>query len=244
MIVRLSGGAGNTLFQYAFGRGLAAKTGKPVQFSFTGSTHLEPLRLLPNIQTNLVKWNPKLAVKERSFSFDPTIYDVPENSYLDGIWQSEKYFDFIADDIRRDLMTSHQVPERSCNAVLIHVRRGDYIRKEGFHTNLSKTDYYQRAVDYIRTQVTDPEFFIVSDEPDWCRQNMPYEVLTRDNIHHEDFFLMAGFRHSIIANSTYSWWGAWLGNMDTVVAPKQWFAQDGGDWPDTKDLIPSRWVRI
>ena len=156
----------------------------------------------------------------------------------------------------------------SVNAVSLHVRRGDYVSDpttNRFH-GICSPDYYQRAVDYITTRAGVPHLFVFSDDPEWCHANMqaPDSTIVDCNLMSgtcdagghiqrgrvgrevEDLYLMSLCRHAVIANSSFSWWGAWLHNNQQdriVVAPKTWFAV-GPDVADSTDIVPERWVRL
>lgn len=178
-------------------------------------------------------------------------------AYLMGYWQSEKYFSDIANTIRQDFTFKDSLSEentkvlkciQSGNAISIHVRRGDYINlPNAAATHGSMTiDYYKRAVKYVMCRVGKPIFFIFSDDIQWAKANILIDApcfFIENNIGNKSFVdmhLMSKCQHHIIANSSFSWWGAWL-NSDTnkiVVAPKKWFLID----LDTSDLIPERWV--
>jgi len=285
IVSRLIGGIGNQMFQFAAGRALALRLGVPFQIdrrAFSDyHTHAFGLtcfdieladaspQQLPNppaegrIQKLLRKVMPtRLTVyTERSFTFDEQVLDLPDDTYLDGYWQTEKYFSDFADTIRADftvVRTPSAANQRwleqitNTHSVSLHVRRGDYV------TNASAAavhgtcdlDYYERAVKHIRdTTETDPVVYVFSDDPDWVAQNLklPYAMhLVRDNnaaTNYEDLRLMTACRHHVIANSSFSWWGAWLdGRTSSItVAPDRWFA---AGTPDARDLLPQRWIRL
>jgi hypothetical protein len=140
---------------------------------------------------------------------------------------------------------------KQTTSVSLHVRRGDYVTNTTtaqFHGTCSLA-YYHAAVDYIAAQVSDPHFFVFSDDLDWVAKNLPILHLTTlvdvngPDRGVADMSLMTACQHHIIANSSFSWWGAWL-NPSTrkiVVAPKRWFNQVGHD---TRDLLPESWVKL
>jgi hypothetical protein len=196
---------------------------------------------------------------ERGFPFNPSVLEAPRNVYLIGYWQSEKYFKGIEDIIRRDFCFKGEpggqnaevaASIKGVDSVCVHVRRGDYVSdpiSNQFQGTCSP-EYYRGAARLITSQVPSPHFFVFSDEPDWARANLEFEAPTTFVTHngpesgHEDMRLMAFCRHHIIANSSFSWWGAWLSNSGgIVVAPKKWFGSN--EW-DTRDLVPERWVRL
>lgn len=180
-----------------------------------------------------------------------------ENCYLRGYWQTEKYFQPIADMIRRDFRFRIPLPAAeqkmademgSANSVSVHIRRGDYLkerRRADYEVCTEK--YYRRAVAYIQQHVEHPVFYVFSDEPAWGQEQQifpPDTVFvsghTKKNAY-LDMQLMSLCRHHIIANSSFSWWGAWLGQgSDTItVAPDKWF-----HFHPRPDVLPSQWIPI
>ena len=133
----------------------------------------------------------------------------------------------------------------------VHVRRGDYVTDPFILENvgLCGLEYYQSALDLIRRQVSSPTFFVFSDDPDWTRQNLPVPEPRHFISHncgvsdHEDLRLMSACKHFVIANSTFSWWGAWLSthSQKIVIAPKRWFVS--AKYPTT-DVIPTAWTTL
>ena len=133
----------------------------------------------------------------------------------------------------------------------IHVRRGDYVSDaitQEIH-GLSPLEYYAAAIQHIAHVAVQPHFFVFSDDPSWVRQNLHIDYPTTYVEHntadrnYEDLRLMSLCRHHIIANSTFSWWGAWLGSnrAKMVIAPKRWFNTPD---KDTRDLIPRSWIQL
>jgi Glycosyl transferase family 11 len=248
VIVRLTGGLGNQLFMYAFGRSVAAARKEKVKFFFQRSSWdyaLEPFHL--PIEFQKPEWN--VVFDELSFAFDSGVfskdirsaYEDLGKAYFRGYWQSEKYFnvDLIRNDFKHWL-TFPLKAELPKNYVSIHVRRGDYLKKgtKEIHGVLPE-EYYQAAIDYMKSRIPTPVFVVYTDDPD-MKEFMGYSVASSSN-QHLDLWTLTGFSNAILANSSFSWWGAWLGQAATVVAPKQWFADTT---IDTKDLIPDRWVRL
>lgn len=197
---------------------------------------------------------------EKFGHFNPKVMALPDNSYLEGYWQSEKYFRGIEDIIRAEFVVNNPLAGKNLelagkvqdtNSVSIHVRRGDYVSSptvQAFH-GICSVDYYQKAVIKIASLIPYPHFYIFSDEAGWVKENLnlPYPVTVVDNNGpdeaYEDLRLMSYCRHHIIANSSLSWWGAWLSPHPgkNVVAPKRWFNDPS---INTKDLIPSGWLRL
>lgn len=192
--------------------------------------------------------------------FDPRLSKVFGNVYMKGYWQSEKYFADIRDIIRREFTVKSEPHAQNSafaqmigevNSVSIHVRRGDYItnpQTNRFH-GVSNLNYYQTSVAYLAARVGQPHFFVFSDDPDWCQANLqipyPTTFVTNDGATkpHEDLRLMSLCKHNIVANSSFSWWGAWLNpNPEKIVcAPRRWFNDPN---VDTRDLLPSDWNQL
>lgn len=197
---------------------------------------------------------------ERHFHFDPDILKVSNDVYLEGYWQSEKYFKEIENIIRNEFKIKYK-PDSvnkkigslilSLQSVSIHIRRCDYIKDP----NISKVhgicplEYYNAAIDKIAKIIKNPHFFIFSDDPEWAENNLKIDHPTTfiignlGNKDYEDLRLMSFCKHHIIGNSSFSWWGAWLSeNRDKIViAPKKWFNDQR---INTNDLIPESWHRI
>lgn len=225
----------------------------PLRYLAKG-TKLLPDRSLPP----LVRW-----VNEKQFHHDADVLKTAAACIiLNGFWQSEKYFAESADVIRQELtVPSNPRPafqryreqiRVSAMPVSLHVRRGDYVNHPAFSQTFGFVglDYYKRAIQFMDSQFGDCQFFVFSDDPAWVQQNLPLKnnaVLVRntgDDSDLDDLLLMSACRHHVIANSSFSWWGAWL-NPDPrkhVVAPKQWY-RNQPTW-DTKDLVPPSWIRL
>ena len=186
-------------------------------------------------------------VEEASFSFDEKLFnDCPDWVSLVGFFQSEKYFKDIENDIRDDfkfkdeLVSSCQsIIENVDNPIALHIRRGDFITNSQNHPPLP-LDYYKRA---LKLFDDDRQVIIFSDDTKWCKEQEIFSddrfLVSEDNDQSYDLCLMSMCNDFIIANSSFSWWGAWLGNRGKVVAPKQWFGK--GLNHDTKDLYCSDW---
>ena len=197
-----------------------------------------------------------LYAKEKGSAFNPDFLDFPANTYLDGFWQSEIYFKAYEEEIRDDFDFKQEIKDRnkqladkirSVNSVSLHVRRGDYVSNaltNKFH-GLCPPSYYQDAVKHFMEK-GNIELFIFSDDLEWCKQhskfNLPTHFIETKNAF-DDLYLMSLCNHNIIANSSFSWWGAWLNaNPDkTVIAPEKWFASDT---QNTSDLIPYTWIKM
>jgi hypothetical protein len=199
-------------------------------------------------------------LREPFFHFFSKALDAPDNTYIDGYWQSEKYFRDISGQLRKDFTLKEPLSPNSrrlaaeistSEAIGIHVRKKDYL--SNFQTKKYYTEagenYYKRAMDLIASKISNPRFFVFSDEPDWFRKNVHSDfpvVYVEGNTgpaSYEDMYLMSLCKANIIANSTFSWWGAWLNRNEAkiIITPQQWFT---GKAKKTMDLFPSDWIRI
>jgi hypothetical protein len=194
---------------------------------------------------------------ETSFDFDPRFCDRGPQTYLVGYFQSERYFAEAAGVIREEL-TYRREPDpanaqwlariRASNAVCVHVRRGDYLLPAHFeHHGVCSADYYRRAMRLIRERVADPQFFVFSDDWPWCRESLADDDVfiveaNAPGAGPDELRLMAACRHHVIANSSLSWWGAWLAARpdQIAIAPTPWFTKN----PNTPDLFPAGWVML
>lgn len=196
--------------------------------------------------------------REKGLGYDPTFFDTPDGAYLHGYWQSEKYFGASAARIREDFRLTS--PLNSANremaarigeaeaAVSVHVRRGDYVADGGFAA--CPPGYYAKAVETLAEREGRPlTCFVFSNDPAWARDNLALGAETvvvdinPESAGHFDMHLQSLCAHNIIANSTFSWWGAWLGERSgkVVIAPKTWFAPGK---PANPDICPESWLRL
>lgn len=286
IIVKLQGGLGNQMFQYATAFTVAKRRNYKLKldtsfyrntpnriftlnnFQISAQTIKVPSGYLESIikkvipskylkRLNLFPPYSKIVIKEKSLEYDPSVFELPDNIYLDGYWQSEKYFFDYHDEITKEFTFKH-LPDTindgfakdilNTNSVSLHIRRGDYISCNSNKEIYSQctVDYYQNAVKYIADRIKNPVFYIFSDDADWALQNLninfPIIFITQNrNKEHEDLRLMTLCKHNIIANSTFSWWGAWLNRNPEkiVIAPAQWFVNG-----DKIDIIPPGWITI
>jgi hypothetical protein len=196
-------------------------------------------------------------VSEPHHNYWSGINELPISSYLVGYWQSEKYFVKHKEVIRQELTFKNELsPENLATAssllktasVSLHVRRGDYVSSQATNDvhGVCTLDYYRNAISHMARSVESPRFFIFSDDINWVKANLqldfPCEYIA-NNVganSYVDMRLMSMCKHNIIANSSFSWWGAWLNSNPNkiVIAPKKWFAKA----LSTEDLIPAKWV--
>ncbi len=300
IVVKLMGGLGNQMFQYAAGKSLASSRQVPLKLDVSFLNDKTPKQDLTFRNYGLSRFNindeiilpaessrfqsisgifantkiqsmnrryfqnklpvPKI-IKYQETSFYPGFFKISRNSYLIGYWQSERYFKPYNELIRECFSindpTTHQMVDatigenKHASTVSVHVRRGDYATNELIKSvhGLCPISYYTNALEIISKHVSDPIFFIVSDDMDWVVQNFaPIQkdynivfVTVRDELH--DLLLMQKCMHNIIANSSFSWWGAWLNNNPDriVISPRKWFVDQS---IPTDDLIPKSWIRL
>ena len=181
-------------------------------------------------------------------------------TYLDGYWQSEKYFSDVEDTIRREFTSrdrldagTREILDRMATAqsVSVHVRRGDYVShpRASRARSVCTPSYYQRCVAYIAERLGDIHLFVFSDAPDWVAANLRFEYPTTlvstvpARPDHTDLRLMSACRHHVIANSSFSWWGAWLNphHNQLVLAPRRWMNDAR---VDDRDVVPARWIKV
>lgn len=283
--VRLMGGLGNQMFQYAFASALSKRVGidffldtfflensKPAIGFTKRDFELDVFNIKGEIsRIDVSSRFRKFFLKrirnfdfytEREFSYN---YDVSrikplKKTLYTGYFQSEKYFSDFAERLREELVflkypniETQKMEDKIANderAVSLHFRRGDYVtnkKVQSFH-GVCDLDYYRRAVDLVHE--IDPHLYIFSDDLKWVRENFNtgfkttyVDINNKPQDSYGDMLLMSKARHNIIANSSFSWWGAWLNNNPDkiVVAPCSWFADSS---LNTSDLIPTDWIKV
>ena len=251
------GRLGNQMFQYASLRGIAAMRG--YDFGIPNSTATDEWREHQLFEVfHLFGLNRKNVgyldgghapiVNEQTFTFDPLLFkQCPNDVSLWGFFQSEKYFKHIEEEIRSDFTFRSEIldpcatyMEEHTNSISLHVRRTDYIPNKANHYNLG-LDYYEKALDKFST---DREVIVFSDDPDWCKEQALFQsdrfLISESGYNAADMCLMSYCTSHIIANSSFSWWGAWLSGSKDVIAPVKWFGPNNLD-KSTSDLIPLHW---
>ena len=200
---------------------------------------------------------PKSYYKEKEVAvFDDNVFNLKGDIYLDGYWQNENYFKVIKDEILKDFTLKQDISKEAkeylkqiehSNSVSLHIRRGDYV--QNIDTNkthgICDINYYKKAIKYISDNVSNPKFYIFSDDIAWCKENFEFleNKIFADQTKSalEDLELMKNCKHNIIANSTFSWWGAWLNENKEkiVIAPKIWWSAR----PD-KTIVCDGWIKL
>lgn len=297
IIVKISGGLGNQLFQYAFAKSLSIKRGLEVKidtscFNINYKT-ITPRRFLldkfnitlpiatkedfkkiglpypadNDLRSNLLRLKNKLfslfglkkvAETINNMTYNEEDFNIPDNFYVSGPRLNEKYFLDISDTIRRDLTLKNSLPDEAVsllnkisqtNSVSINFRRGDYITKYQYKYAILDEKYYKKAIEIIKNKIEDPIFYVSSDDIEFVKNTFGY--LLGDNVvymsnqalkDYEKFWLMRHCKSYVIANSTFSWWMAWLNdNKEKIVVAPNKYRVDG---KDDSDFIPKEWIKI
>ncbi len=281
--VRLFGGLGNQMFQYATARAVAERTGAEVLLDLRGfesyvlrkpALHrwcvnariasTRELHRYPEWRLWLSRRLASMGVATRCYNeprlgFDPTVLGMRTPLHLNGYFQSERYFASVRPKLFEEFVPQAPLSPANqrisqvaaeTNSVSIHVRRGDYVsdpRNMDVH-GICDVGYYDRAIELLRKRTGSATYFVFSDDLDWARQNIRtpgpvFHVEGNENDPEMDIHLMTRCKHNICANSSFSWWGAWLNRNagKIVVAPARWFASTT---LDASELVPADWVRL
>ena len=258
IISKIQGGLGNQMFQYAYGKHLSYKYGTELRLDirFYDNPGL-PLRYFlldkfpntfPNTNINVTLTGPIYPIID-DFNYRELPKPVGSNYYLDGYWQSERFFKESEELIREDFQPSKEILDKISNTPLIdtntislHVRRTDYLNSNDYHP-VQTIEYYEKAIEMIGDY---DHIFVFSDDIQWCKDNLKFDnmIFIEGFTDIEDLYLMSMCKHNVIANSSFSWWGAWLNNNPNkkVVAPKRWFGEKAN--LNQMDLIPKEWIKI
>jgi hypothetical protein len=250
----LKGGLGNYMFQISAALSLSLENNDIfiIDESKSMTVHNNLLTYKSNIFRNFNFGISDYLKKydEPFFHYKNILYE--KNLIIDGYFQSEKYFSkhreellklFSVDDFNKDLLEKKYINIDFENSCSIHVRRGDYLNYINMHPTLS-LEYYQKCV----SETLCKNILIFSDDILWCKENLMFHdknvTFIEGNTDYNDLWLMSMCRENIIANSTFSWWGAWLNNNKNkkVFAPKIWFGSHSNH--NTDDLIPTEWKKI
>ncbi len=197
---------------------------------------------------------------EKDFSFDPNFFKAKYPVYIRGHRQSEQYFYPYREQIKQIFVLPEIIfnnvfamgeKMKFENSLAVHVRRGDFLRLPiilDWHGVLEK-NYYAKGIEIIRDKVDNLKIYYFSDDIDWIKKELlpefPGEIISESisKNHYQDFYLMSQCKHNIIANSSFSWWAAWLNNHKDkkVIAPKKWFNNAPLNY---KDVIPENWIKL
>lgn len=287
IIVKISGGLGNQLFQYSFGKYMGLRLGAEVRYDFrtvmnrpgftdrdfglsafdidpeaaTGDEIMRLRRFTGRFSERI--WRKaveKMPFLSRSYMVESLEVPAPAESnecYYDGYWQHYRYAEKAAIRFRDEVTKSIECGAdtgglaariKSTESVSIHIRRGDYISNPAnvkLYAECSAA-YYERAAGFMEGQCNDPAWYVFSDDIEWARNTLSGRncIFIEGNNAVTDMFLMSCCRHNIIANSTFSWWAAWLNRNPgkIIVAPQHWY--NGKLNEVTRELIPEEWIRL
>ena len=266
------GGLGNSLFQYSTLIAVSEEYGYQVKIPYENKSYFEPSydAMCFSIFDGFKKIYEPLSkedtinyiISEDSLAYDPNLLkDVKDNTSLHGYFQCEKYFAKHRDKILETLTPTGytyafalnffnnagetEIDPTTCTSV--HIRRGDYLKKSEYYNILDK-DYYNKAIEESNTE----NYILFSDDPDWCKENFKgdnYFFNQKDCSPYADLLCMSLCKNNIIANSSFSWWGAWMNqNKDKkVIAPKVWFNPEikkVNPLYEDKDIVPESWLKI
>lgn len=276
IVVKLEGGLGNQMFQYAFGKFLSKRTNNNVKYDqrhlcFLKSRNIAINNLNVTLPIFTVLDYLKFGIKDIAlgkkygksigkyfrecmpYQYDKMVEKVSGDVYFDGFWQCEDYFKFFREDLLKEFTpiseskTFNVLCKQviSSNSVSIHVRRGDYlIKKNQDAFGLSTLNYYREAIFKIDNRLDNIKFFCFSDDPEWVDKNIIFDKnyvnISKIGLSPiEEMLLMSKCKHNIIANSTFSWWAAWLNKNRSkiVIAPKKW----RNDNISIVNLLPKSW---
>ena len=252
-----AGQLGNQMFQYAATKGIAVNRGFDMcipdhdEVFHDGIGNFLKIELdnpfTIQCQRGMIGGS---VVQEHRFHFNEELFhECPDNVSLYGFFQTEKYFKHIEDEIRQDFKFNSKI-QGECEPIVdevfdqspiaLHIRRGDFLINSGNHHNLS-LEWYEKALSKFEP---DREVILFTDDPFWASAQELFKpdrfLLSEGNSSYHDLYLMTQCSDFIIANSSFSWWGAWLANYGRVVAPSKWFGPNNAHL-DTKDLYPDHW---
>ncbi len=253
------GRLGNQMFQYAALKGIAVNNGYNICIptsrnsnEWTDHQLNKAFKMSSLNELNYQYIDPnRPTIIEKSFCFDESLFNnCPDWVTIQGFFQSEKYFKHIRDQIIVDfqfhehiLDPAKEVTSNWTNPIALHVRRTDYITNPN-HVALDLS-YYEKALEYFDSN---SEVIIFSDDPKWCLEQKLFEsdrfLVSETGNNYLDLCIMTLCSNHIIANSSFSWWGAWLSNSKRVIAPADWFKGSNNEHLDTRDLIPENWTVI
>ena len=256
LVMKIQGGLGNQMFQWACARALSIKRKKSITLDLSSYIFDKKRRFqlneFPCIKQIFEDGSISTLNYPHFLSISPIIddfktFDFPNsNLYLNGYWQSEIFFSDIEEQIRQDfdLTSFSYVADRFTdlhNCISMHIRRTDYLTTNGYHP-VQTLEYYDEALKLCENY---SNILIFSDDLAWCQKNINYErtIFVQNCNELETLYLMSKTKYNIIANSSFSWWGAWL-NADSkrIIAPSLWFGKNSG--LSSENIIPKNWIKL
>jgi len=286
IIVKIIGGLGNQMFQYAYAKVLQQK-GYTVKIDISafetyklhGGYQLDKYNIDLKISTKeendkfyknhfIAKTLRRLGfdnsniIQEKSLAFDEKLLNIKNYNYISGYFQNEMYFKEIKEILLKEFtlnLDKSKYTNKIENEILdskdscaIHIRRGDYSNSTNINIHgVCDLAYYDKAISFINSKYDDLKYFIFSDDILWVKENLKmrnaiyYIDSEEKRTPHEDMYLMSLCKNNIIANSSFSWWGAWLNKNDEkiVIAPKRWFSDDTLE-KQSKNIVCDSWLKI
>jgi hypothetical protein len=277
--IKLTGGLGNQMFQFAIGFAIAKKNDVRLSLDLNYINRRQlfngfELEKVFNIYSKVSFLNKALSFqsinfkeilnkidvtfynfKEPHFHYTSKILDIPKHSFLDGYWQSELYFKDYSKEIKKIFSFSDKLDEQNqlisndidqSNSISIHIRRGDFLLKRNDNHYINLKEYYLKAINESSKFFKNPKYFIFTDDPSWVTDNFVLDhsyfivAVNQGAKSFYDMHLMSLCKSNIIANSSFSWWGAWLNDKEDkiIYAPKSWFKDKS---ICTDNLIPNSW---
>lgn len=272
IIVNLCGRLGNQLFEYATGKVVSLITGAALVLNISSENAINTNEN-SIFQLNIVEaqqkfstegrysFSEKIRIKEKNYKDVKKIlkHSTEKRVLIDSYFQNERYFKKYKTQIKKMFVPKTKLSSRyynylyevkKVNSVSIHIRRGDYLQFNNIYVNLSKP-YYTRAIRYINKKIKTPVFYVFSDDIEWCKQHQKeilpskYKYVFVDQLNAiEALFLMSKCKHNITANSTFSWWAAWLNDYrkKIVITPLTWFHKKPKAL--NYDIPPNSWVKL
>lgn len=270
IVVQICGGIGNQLFQYAYARALQERGNKVCLAAVFYTNYRTPRKYcLDKFRINMKRsyWLEKIIsplidndtifkvrnshiYEELEVKFIPELLEIRGNGYVIGMFQDERYFKSIGFEIKKEIYPKKKIKIstelrnilKNENAVSVHIRRGDY---KQFNNLLSMT-YYTNAIDLINKEIDNAYFCVFSDDLEWVKKhinfgnNVFFVNEDRKLMDYEELMIMSRCKHNIIANSTFSWWGAWLNNNPDkiVIGPRKWDARCN------INIMPNEWIKV
>jgi len=213
-------------------------------------------KILERFITQYQKKTNHIYKEKEEFIYDGNVFK-QDSSLLIGTWQAEEYFKDIREAVLKEFVFNQPKDSinkkltkeiQNCNSVSIHVRRGDYFSADWANTHavLKDENYYINSINYLNSKIENAHYYIFSDDISWVKQNLKFKRCTfiehnTNKYSYIDMYLMSLCRHNIIANSTFSWWGAWLNKNPNkiVVTPKQWLIDKS-----CEGIFPPSWIKI
>ena len=274
IIVRVMGGTGNQMFQYALARKLkemnkyvvldisAYKTWE-FRYDFCLNRIFDinkDIYITEDPNEFIIKncRNIKIIDCENQPYYNADILNY-DNVYLNGYWMSEKYFKDIEKILRKEFIFKNTLDKekselvnelKNTNSVGIHVRRGGYLQGNAANifTGITTKKYYDNSLKYIKEKVSNPQFYVFTDDREWAKEtfkNTSVKVIdvAIDKTNYTNIQIMSSCKHNILANSTASWWAAWLNNNKNkiIITPDIWLNQKEANMDD---IVPHDWIRI